>query len=160
MISRATATPAGRFVQLPSNFISMIRVQLNTDPPQILQQVTSDELAHRYVASGSGRPAFFAIHEEMELDLNPASGYTFEMVYYGKFTPLSDSNTSNWLLANAPDAYLYASLVAAEPFLREDERISTWQNLYFQAVQDLEMQEKHTRFSGGSLRSQSSMPTP
>jgi hypothetical protein len=34
---------------------------------------------------------------------------------------LSDSNTSNWLLANAPDLYLYASCLEGAKYIRDDQ---------------------------------------
>jgi len=64
---------------------------------------------------------------------------------------LSDSNTSNWLLDLAPDAYLYASLLESAPFLRDDERLQTWTALYGAAVNQLnKVSERGTH--GGSLR--------
>src|SRR5205823_2061803 len=35
--------------------------------------------------------------------------------------PLSGINQTNWLLTNHPDAYLYGTLAAAEPFLSPDD---------------------------------------
>jgi len=37
----------------------------------------------------------------------------------------------------APDALLYAALLEAQPFLKQDDRIPTWQGMYDRAVQAL-----------------------
>ena len=45
-------------------------------------------------------------------------------------TALSSSNTTNFVLTNHPDLYLYASLSEAAPYLGQDERLTVWKNLY------------------------------
>ena len=41
-------------------------------------------------------------------------------------TALSNSNTTNWLLTNHTDAYLYGALAEAEPFVHDDPRVGIW----------------------------------
>jgi hypothetical protein len=45
-------------------------------------------------------------------------------------TTLSVSNTTNWLLTSHPDVYLYASLVEASPYIKDDPRIPVWLENY------------------------------
>jgi hypothetical protein len=53
-------------------------------------------------------------------------------------TPLlDDTNQSNWLTEYAPQLLLYASLLEATPFLKNDERIGVWQQMYDRAAQAL-----------------------
>ena len=49
---------------------------------------------------------------------------------YDGVTALSSSNTTNWILTNHPDLYLYASLSEAAPYLGQDDRLAVWKNLY------------------------------
>jgi hypothetical protein len=44
----------------------------------------------------------------------------------GTITALSAGNATNWLLTANPDAYLFGSLAAAEPFMPADPRIGMW----------------------------------
>ena len=46
------------------------------------------------------------------------------LYYYQKVTALSVANTSNWLLTNFPNLYLFGSLVAAEAYLGTDPGVS------------------------------------
>ncbi len=160
MLTRSTATPSNRFLALPVGYISMRRLQINTSPVSLLQQVTPDELVSTFLREGSGKPAFYTIHEELEFDRNPNANYEVEMVYWKQFTPLDDQNPTNFLLTNHPDIYLYASLLAAEMVLREDERITTWNSLYENALTNLTKQDVKGQFSGGALRSRVSGATP
>jgi hypothetical protein len=74
------------------------------------------------------------------------------MSYYKKIPALSDSNTSNWLLAKSPAMYLYGALVQSAPYLRDDDRITTWGTLYKEAFNDLMLEEQRSNFSGTTPR--------
>ena len=67
----------------------------------------------------------------------PAAAGTVEIAYYELPKQLDDSNQTNWLTAYAPNVLLYAALLEATPFLKNDERIPTWQAAYDRAAQAL-----------------------
>lgn len=60
----------------------------------------------------------------------PDAAYPFEAVYYQLLPLLSDENQTNFITENYPQLLLYASLLEATPFLKNDERIPTWQTMY------------------------------
>ena len=60
----------------------------------------------------------------------PDANYPYEIVYHEQPRLLDDTNQENWLTQYLPRALLYASLLEATPFLRNDERIPTWQQFY------------------------------
>ena len=70
------------------------------------------------------------------------------MLYYAKPNALSDSNTSNVFMANAPDALLYGALLEAEPYLMNDARLQVWSNLYSSAVTALNTSDENSEYSG------------
>jgi hypothetical protein len=59
--------------------------------------------------------------------------------------------SSNWILRDHPDAYLYGALLQAAPFLRDDERIAVWGGLFERAIDGINKHE-FRRQSGGNLR--------
>ena len=59
------------------------------------------------------------------------------MIYRANIPALSESNTTNWLLTLAPDLYLYGVLLESAPYMKEDERISTWGSGFSTALNDL-----------------------
>jgi hypothetical protein len=65
----------------------------------------------------------------------PAVDTALEVMYYELPQPLDDDNEQNWLTNYAPNLLLYASLLEATPFLKNDERIQTWQAMYDRAAQ-------------------------
>jgi hypothetical protein len=75
-----------------------------------------------------------------------------ELLYLAKIPALSDSNTSNWLLSEAPDVYLYGSLVHSAPYLQEDDRLGVWAQLYGAAVERVVELSDKAKWSGSGLK--------
>lgn len=149
MISRATASlsTSTRYLALPTNYVHMRILRLMTTPVTRMQFVNEDEMTRRILDS-TGKPRWYTIHEEIEFDRTPDAAYSAEMIYYATPTPLSSSNTTNAILTNYPSLYLYGSLVQAEPFLDNDERIATWKSLYDEYLASANASDKASRHVG------------
>ncbi|MES2040472.1 MAG: hypothetical protein V4495_21850 [Pseudomonadota bacterium] len=78
--------------------------------------------------------AFSVIGQQLQLAPIPDAAYQLELTYQQRIPALSTINTTNWLLAAFPNVYLYAALCAAQPFIMNDARISTFEKLYLQSV--------------------------
>lgn len=153
MIVRATTTNDDEFVRLPLDFLESINLQL-TDGQSPLRFVTLDEADIINKRQTYTAPTFYSLmNGAIELVPPPAAGadVEIEMVYYGKITALSDSNTSNWLLLKAPDVYLYGALVHAAPFLMDDQRISVFGSFYSQRIEALNDESQKSLHSGSPL---------
>jgi len=64
----------------------------------------------------------------------PDAAYPFEVLYYELPPLLDDAVQTNWLTEYAPQLLLYGALLEATPFLKNDERIPIWQNMYDRAA--------------------------
>lgn len=150
MVKRATATLDTQYFAFPSDFLQAKEFQLNTNPITYLQYVTQNQgdygSSNQFISAG--KPQFYTIiGTQIEVIPTPDASYTGELTYYGKITALSDSNTSNWLLAYAPDLYLYGALVEATPYLKDDERLGTWSTLYTNSLGDIEVADQRASVS-------------
>ncbi|MBR1122110.1 hypothetical protein JQ628_11340 [Bradyrhizobium lablabi] len=149
-----TGTTDPEFVSLPSDFQSMRRIRLSSVSGKPCLEFRSgtqmDEI--RYSAANvSGRPQFFTIMgDEIELLPTPDQNYDVEMVYR-KNIPALSSNTTNWLLDLAPDAYLYGTLLEATPYLKNDERIQVWAAGFSNAIDALNNLGMTSTFNAGPL---------
>lgn len=151
MIQKATPTiTAGNdVVSLPTGFLEAITFRLaDSGVYYDLQPATLEQIVEAQSDSTtSTTPRVYAISgtssgREIQLYPAPDKAYTAALVYYGKPTALSGSNPSNWILAEAPDAYLYGALLQSAPFLRDEGRIQVWQTLYESAVTALQTMDR------------------
>jgi len=125
-------------VATPTDLIETRRIMLATDPYTVLPYVAPERFARDFPASWSGPPqAYTAYGAYYQIGPLPDAVYSLSLVYAQRIPALSDTNTTNWLLTKWPYAYLYASLVASAPYLRDDNRIATWEAMYQQAMKDI-----------------------
>ena len=151
MLIVATATTIGgdSTVGLPTDFLEMRDIHLNTNPVTTLRYKAPNSFYAESRVTEGGKPIDYTIlGSEIQLAPSPDGTYVLQMLYYGKPTLLSDTNPSNIFLANYPDALLYASLAEAEPYLMNDARIQTWATLYDRAVTAITNSDQSSEYSG------------
>lgn len=151
MIVRAEATSDEEYVQLPSDWLEALNLQL-VGGMSPLRYITLDESDIVNSTRALTSPTFYSLmNGAIELVPPPASNVDIEMVYYGKIPSLSDAAPSNWLLVKAPDVYLYGALTHAAPFLMDDARIQTFGQIYLARVQSLQDESQKSLHSGSPL---------
>jgi hypothetical protein len=151
------------FLSLPSDFQSMRRIRLTgvTGKPLLtfLSSTQMDEFRFKS-ANTAGQPCYFTIFgDEIELAPTPDQDYAIEMVYR-KNIPALASNSTNWLLTLAPDAYLYGMLLESAPYIKEDERIQTWAAGFSNAIESLNRLGLTSTFNAGPMTVRISGQTP
>lgn len=125
-------------VVLPTDMLGMRRLQVTGTYNQPLSYRSPDELSADYASNTSGQPIVFTVvGGNLELAPIPDAVYSLELTYKQRVPALSVINTTNWLLTAWPNAYLYASLLAAMPFIMNDARLPVWQALYAAAVEGI-----------------------
>ncbi len=153
-VSTSISTVAGtREYSLPTGFVQMKEFHLTTDPLTPLAYITPEMMTRLWAGSLSGKPEVFTvIADNVRLGPSPDAVYTTSMLYYKTFTALSDDATTNDMLTNNPDVYLYGTLLEAEPFIMNDERVQLWATAFKQAIDDIQNQDNKDRHSGSQLR--------
>ena len=149
-----------RYNTLPSDTLEIVRIVLDLTPVVVLEYLTPEEISERRVSmSATGKPYYFTViggsSNQLEVVPSPDSTYTSSIVYYTRIAALSDSATSNWLLAAHPDIYLFGTLVEAEPYLKNDERMPMWTSRLDKALMALRLQGERELHTGSSLRMRS-----
>lgn len=151
-INIASSEP--EFLLLPADFQSMRRIRLSgvTGKPRLefKSGVQVDE--YRFATSNvTAQPRYFTVSgDEIELVPTPDAAYAIEMVYRKNIPPLA-SSASNWLLALAPDLYLYGALLESAPYIKEDARIQTWGLGFSSALADLNNLGLISTFDAGPM---------
>lgn len=151
MIVRAEATSSAEYVQLPADWLEAINLHI-VDGKQPLRFVTLDE-ADRIIKEKiyTQVAAFSLMNGAIELVPPPGDDVDIEMIYYAKIPTLSAQQTTNWLLTKAPDVYLYGSLLHAQPFLMDDQRMPVFATLYNSRIEALNEESMKSTHSGSPL---------
>ena len=153
-VSTAISTTAGtREYSLPTGFVQMKEFHLTTDPITPLSYITPEMMSRMWAGSTTGKPMVFTIiADNVRLGPSPDVVYTTSMLYYKTFTALSTDNTTSDMLTNHPDVYLYGTLLEAEPFIMNDDRVQLWATAFKQAIDDIQNQDNKDRHSGSVMR--------
>ena len=153
MEATTSLAATSRYTSLPADFMEPKRLYMTGANRALLPTTQSEMQDMRYSSEdAAGTECYYTITAaQIEIYPTPASD-TLELTYIAKFAALSDSNTSNWILADAPDAYLYGALLQTAPFLDQDERLLTWTALYDKAITGLRKQSERAKWGGQKLR--------
>jgi len=132
---------------LPSDYVSPIvlwlddgsgRCELGNRLPQTLPRPENQ---------ASTRPELWAVEgANVRFDCPVDQLYTVTLRYVQKFA-LSDSATTNWLLTNHPNVYLYGALCESAPYTVSDNRLPTWKALFEEAIAMVNAKEARSRES-------------
>lgn len=135
-ISAEETTPPADMAELRSAYLET--GSASRDVP--LRLCTPEMLAERRAraAALAGRPSDIAyIAGKIVVAPTPDATYTARIVYFTQLTALSGSQATNAILTEAPDAYLFGSLLQAAPYLEDDSRIAIWQTRFDNAIEQL-----------------------
>ena len=105
---------------------------------------------YRAANDAASRPRVYAITgtsagREFEHYPTPDQAYEGTLTFYGKPDALGSGSpavTTNWILDEAPDAYLYGTLLQAAPYLRDNDQAAIWADGFAAALADLRANER------------------
>jgi hypothetical protein len=101
--STTITTATDGTVALPADYLEMRQVKRSTG--YVMDLLTPNAADWQY-GSHSGTPHAYAVIGST-FHVKPYASETFSIIYYAKIDPLTVSNTTNWLLTDAPLIYLY-----------------------------------------------------
>lgn len=102
---------------LPSGYLEATRLEYTSDLSEIPFVASPLLVANVY----SGQPKKYTIRDaNMVFDMTPDSAYAVKLYYRKKYDIATDS--TNWLLTNYPNLYLYSAMVHALIYEMNDSR--------------------------------------
>jgi hypothetical protein len=155
MVKRAVGVLEDNYITLPFDWLEAKNVQVNLDGrPRKLEYMTLEQ-ADDFNAKGggSGVPQYFNVTgSQLEIIPRPTGEPQIELTYYSAIPALSNTAPSNWLLLQWPDLYLYGTLAHTAPYLKDDERLATWAQLYLKSIDEITLSDQRAQFSGSVLK--------
>jgi len=157
MLIRSTASTTSQYVSLPTDYLEMLNIELtSTTPPKRLVYITSDRSDdyRERQNNKTGIPDYYTIEgTSIQLLPTPSESVTVQLNYYQDIPALSGlaDSGNNWLLTNHPDIYLYGTLMQASPYVMDPQSAGQWGGLLDRAMQELQLSDEKSRYSGGTL---------
>jgi hypothetical protein len=134
---------------IPTDFLSLKNAYVDITGTPAVTQASPDQIyQNRTLGSRiNGVPKVMAQSgSEFIFWPTPASDYTIKGTYYAK--PGTLSSAVYTMFTNNPDLYLYATLAATAPFLKDDKRTMVWENEYQKVKSAITKDEEGYRFGG------------
>lgn len=154
-IVRATATFNAEYEALPGDYLEMLNLTNQTTVPfqkiQFLSLNQWDDYKRDFVTLQV--PKYYTIvGNQVQLLPVPGADIVAEMIYYAKITALSDASPTNWLLTNHPEVYLYGTLIQASPYLKDDDRIATWNAMLEKSLDNIHQADDRALYAGSVIK--------
>lgn len=130
---------------LPADYGSMVSITTGTG---LLQAMGAVEFAGLRNMPGDAR--YYAIIDN-ELRFAPTGAVSTTLIYRRRIPALTTEAPTNWLLALAPDAYLFGALTQAEAYLAEDDRVGAWKAAFEEAIGELRIDATRRKWGSGPL---------
>lgn len=151
METALNVTLSGGVAAIPSGFRELKTAYIDGNPTRPLEMRPLDWIHtyHPHRASQS-KPSFIGIDgTNFVFGPYPDSDYTLKGTYYKAFDPLSGSNETNWLTDNAKGFLLYACLIYASEFTRDERGERLWASKYDRELNRIKEETKRYRLASG-----------
>ena len=163
MISESSVTINAETVALPTGFLQ-IRDFFITEggTKHSLTFMTPSQMDQIKGSSTSGMPEVYTIlGDNFRFAPIPSGSYAGTLNFYKEFDPLSDSNTSNFILTSHPAIYLYGSLYHAANFLggMDPDQKQNWLQMYIAALERCENNDKQDSYGGAPVTQRTDVQT-
>lgn len=148
LVSLALDAAAGEGAELPEGWLEFKSLAINGSPLSYMPQ----EMLTLRSGYTAGLPQYYTIvGSEVLLSPLPDVAYSIDTVYYKRIESLLLTST-NWLLTDHPNVYLYAAMVEGALFLKKPEEAATWSGLYGGLIESLRSEDVRSVSSGSALR--------
>lgn len=148
METRATLTVTAGVTATPADFLGARRMTWEASRPYgLIYRQPENFYEHKNAYS---QPAIFTIDGTIIDILSPATGAA-TLSYYARPAPLTNDIAGNTVLLAHGHIYLFASLIEAYSFLRNDGKVAENIQLFNAAVEGANMAAIKARYSGTHL---------
>jgi hypothetical protein len=152
METSLNSTIASGVIAVPADYLDLKSAYIDGAPITLLQRATVTSIYQQYpLRTSTNKPRLIAREgSNFIFGPYPDSTYTVKGIYYAEPTTISSS--ANALFTDNPDLYLFASLLEAEPYMKNDARVTLWQAKYDQIKAQINSYEKDEMASGSGLQ--------
>lgn len=135
---------------VPADYLSTRMLVINGAPVERISDISATK---RLATEPAGTPdAFTVLNGKFQFVPIPDGAADVSLHYYADLSGelVSDTDTNN-VLISCLDAYIYASCLEATQYLKHDERIQVWAQLFQNAIESANALQDEGEYSGSGL---------
>lgn len=143
-LSTATLGSSSRYLEVPNDMVELLNLKIKpASSADSAYESVSYVGPERMVSFYSDADWYYTLRDQLEFNKAPSSDHTVQMHYFKKWNLPTDS--TNWLMTNYPDIYLYGSLAECEVHVQNDARFPLWKSLFDEAMYELNERDERSR---------------
>lgn len=117
-VTDLTASTVSRSLAFPERMLELCDLSIVIDGTQQRLQQIGTESFYSVISENSGRPTSYAVRDGIEFNCIPDAAYLVKCHYIKSLDIATDS--TNYVLTNYPDAYLFSTMAAVEKYTKGD----------------------------------------
>lgn len=139
-----------RTIALPARFYEPVSLDLvitgqgNTS----LIPLLPEQMAVNDSALAKSRPQYYAINGD-NITFPNLSDATYSLLFRMVKGYAIATTSTNTLLTNHPEVYLYGAAMYAAPYIKDDKRIPTWKTYFGEALEEIKRIDARTKSAVG-----------
>lgn len=151
METKTTFSITGEYVAQPTGFGGVRSWHLNDDSKTLLEFMPPDaQTAH--FAGNTGKPRFYGIEgDNFRFGPVPDGTYSSTLTYFLKVPALTGSATTNWLMTNHPDAYVYGVQAELAAYAHDWPVAMGWEERLYRVLEEIHAISSKDKWGGPSM---------
>lgn len=138
-------------LQKPARWRKTTSMKINGQPVMLKSM---DYVSMYQSESTPGVPLYYGDYDydHWALAPVPSTTYPLQIIYYSRIQPLDITNQENLLTREAPQALLFGTLLQAQGYLKNQEKLMVWKSFYTDAIAALKTEDQKRMIDRNTVR--------
>lgn len=138
-------------LQKPARWRKTTSMKINGQPVMLKSM---DYVSMYQSESDPGVPLYYGDYDYDHWALAPVPNQTYplQIIYFSRIQPLDVTNQENLLTREAPQALLFGTLLQAQGYLKNQEKLAVWKSFYTEAIAALKTEDQKRMIDRNTVR--------
>lgn len=150
-VVNTTVVANNAVLQKPARWRKTTSMKINGQP---VVNRSMDYVSMYQAESSTGVPLYYGDYDydHWALAPVPATTYPLQIIYFSRIQPLDITNQENLLTREAPQALLFGTLLQAQGYLKNQEKLMVWKSFYTDAIAALKTEDQKRMIDRNTVR--------
>lgn len=138
-------------IQKPARWRKTVSMKINGQP--VLNR-SMDYVTQFQTESDNAQPLYYGDYDYDHWAVAPIpdDDYSLQIIYYSRIQPLDITNQENLLTREAPQALLFGTLLQAQGFIKNADKLAMWKGYYDEAIAALKGEDQKRMVDRNAVR--------